>query len=79
MRWRRCDGLDVGDGQQLFGLLAGQPVPQSSPLLADVGDVGQARGLLLSDHVGAPGLTHQLGLLALAAFGRLARTNKTGV
>jgi hypothetical protein len=49
------------------------------PLLADVGEVGQARGLLLSDHAGGPGLTHQLGLLALAAFGRLARTNKTGV
>jgi hypothetical protein len=72
-------GGAVGDGQQVFGLLAGPPVPQSGSLLAVVGDVGEARGLLLSDHAGAPGLTHQLGLLALSTFGRLARTNITGV
>jgi hypothetical protein len=49
-------GRAVRDRQQLFGLLAGQPVPQTSSLLADVGDVGQAGRLLLPNHAGAPGL-----------------------
>jgi hypothetical protein len=35
---------DVRDGQQLFGLLPGQPVAQPGSLLADVGNVGQAGG-----------------------------------
>ena len=38
----------IGDREQLFGLLAGQPVPQPGSLLADVGDVGEA-GLLFSE------------------------------
>ena len=38
----------VGDSQQLFGLLAGQPVPQPGALLANVGDVGQV--ILLHSH-----------------------------
>jgi hypothetical protein len=41
----------VGDSQQLFGLLASQPVSQPGSLLADVGDVGRA-GLLLSELFG---------------------------
>jgi hypothetical protein len=36
------EGGAVGHGQQLLGLLAGQPVAQPGALLTDVGNVGQA-------------------------------------
>jgi hypothetical protein len=54
------EGRAVGDGQKFFGLLPGQPVPQPSSLLPDVGDIGQARRLLRSDQVVPPGLADQL-------------------
>jgi hypothetical protein len=50
----------VTDGQQLFGLLAGQPVAQPGALLANVGDVGQAGGLFGPEHSVLPRLRDQL-------------------
>ncbi len=53
-------GRAVGNGQQLFGLLPGQPVSQPGSLLADVRDVREARRLLDPDHAVAPRLADQL-------------------
>ena len=44
----------VGDSQQLLGLLAVQPIAQPGSLLPNVGDIGQAGGLLRSDQVVPP-------------------------
>jgi hypothetical protein len=49
-------GRAVGDGQQLCGLLAGQPVAQASPPLTEVGDIGQAGRLLRSSLASTPSL-----------------------
>ena len=53
-------GRAVRDRQQLLGLLAGQPVSEARSLLADVGNFGEVRRLLGSDHAVAFGLAHQL-------------------
>ena len=55
-------GRAVGHGQQILGLFARQPVPQASPLLSDIWDVSQVRGLFHPDRpprtrTGRPGLS----------------------
>ncbi len=54
------DAGAVGHGQQILGLFAGQPVPQPSPLLPEIRDIGQVSCFLDPDQPQASGLAHEL-------------------
>ena len=53
-------GRAVRYRQQLFGLLAGEPVAQASSLLPDVGHFGEARRLVDPEHAVRPSFRNQL-------------------